>query len=114
MQKKRIERYTTLSATKAYGEEKVKKYDKDEWSKAAFSWVPYFEASNELGIFGWDVWRDSYKWKNDQYPETHWYQFQQKIKEHQKAMIDLLSDTSKQGFDLFNKSTNEDKLRRIW
>jgi len=98
----RIARYRELAQSAEYGDREVPIYDADEWFEAA-------ENENVRGIRDrgdsmlqrFDPLRDVYTWKSAlQRATTHWYKFQEAVKEHQDDAWGVLSRTNMKGLDL--------------
>ena len=101
--KERIEKYRNLSSRQEYGGDIIPEYDDEEWEREATT-IEYSRLTEEaLGSLGWDDWRDPQEWKVDDYKETNWYKFQEAVKEHQRFVLALLADNSKQGFTLWQE-----------
>jgi hypothetical protein len=97
---KRIERFQKLSSKKEYGGQKLKKYNISAWFNQALkfdlkvlkidnssTWqrllLDYF--SNHLSFI-----KNSCSWKKKDYRNSHWYQFQEAVKEMQAEIINQL------------------------
>ena len=64
-------------------------FSKDEWFGEAIETCPYDELGSHEGPAS--HFKDKYYWKRDVDPEsTHWYRFQQAVKEHERFALSLL------------------------
>ena len=97
---KRIKRFRKLSSKKEYGGRKLKKYNISAWFNQLIkfelkvlkidnssAWqrliLDYF--SNHLSFI-----KNSCSWKKKDYKNSHWYQFQEAVKEMQAEIINQL------------------------
>lgn len=78
-------------------------FDEEQWFDEAIATDVRGLKDNTDGILnGFTLFKDRYYWKEDITPEqTHWYRFQQAVKEQERFGIKLLSNTFKHmGYDL--------------
>ncbi len=96
----RIGRYKALARTREYGGEPIPDYDPKAWFSAAvraevhglpddwFTWVP-------------TLLKDTYRWKHPKtYRTSHWFRFQEAIKNHQRDMSAMLKERNLKGLSL--------------
>jgi len=57
----------------------------------------------DLSLARWDPWTDVYTWKNpDNYANTHWYRFQEAVKQHQSDTLAILMESNLKGINCRN------------
>lgn len=56
---------------------------------------------SDFSLARWDPLTDIYTWKNpDKYTDTHWYRFQEAVKQHQTDTLSILMETNLKGLEL--------------
>ena len=84
----RIKSYNKLALQDEYGGENVPAYNEYRWFDKAVKEEPpdsLLEEINPLGII------ESYTWKDiNKYQETHWFKFEEAVKEHQQEATKIL------------------------
>jgi len=85
----RIDRYVSRSTSEDYGKEPLDEYNREAWltdtAQAAIPFVRY--------LTRWDIQKGAYHWRDIlHYKESHWYRFQEAVKEHQSTTLDLLEE----------------------
>ncbi len=110
--KRRLNRCRKLSFKKEYGGKKLKDYDPSLWFNKAVkintkflkidrscSWqrlgLDYF--SKQLEFL-----KRCYSWKSETYKNTHWFKFQEAVKEMQSQILDLLEPIVFEKLELVN------------
>jgi hypothetical protein len=99
---RRITRYRDLSRTPEYGGSEMAPYDADRWMDDAVNEaVRGLRDRSDFILARWDPLKDSFTWKDrENYRQTHWYRFQESIKQHQNETWQILADRSFQGLEL--------------
>jgi hypothetical protein len=100
----RITRYCELSSTPEYGGREMERYNARRWmDEAVNEKVRGLRDRSDYFLARLDPLTDSYFWKNrESYRETHWYRFQEAVKEHQNETWQILENRNFQGLDLPN------------
>ena len=100
--KQRITRYEELAQRKPYGQEAMKPYDPDDWMDQAVNEdVRGLRDRSDFSLSRWDPLTDIYTWKNpDNCTNTHWYRFQEAVKQHQSDTLAILMETNLKGLEL--------------
>jgi len=97
---RRIGRYKALARKKEYGGQPIPEYDHMAWFAEAvraeahglpddwFAWVP-------------TLLKDRYRWRSPKdYQASHWYRFQEAVKNHQQIVSDMLKKRNLKGLSL--------------
>jgi len=98
----RIARYKALSETNDYGDKLLADYCENKWFEEAVDERVrgLRDRSNSEGALR-TVFTDIYNWKNPkQYKQSHWYRFQEAVKQHQQETLDILMKTNLKGLEL--------------
>ncbi len=98
----RINRYNTLATHPEYGETEIPPYDEYAWFKEAVNETVHgLPDRSDLTLTHWDPFTDTYTWKNSEtYKQTHWYRFQQAVKQHQDDTWHILKEKNLKGLEL--------------
>jgi len=98
----RIARYKELAETREYGMGQIAEYDEDRWLEQAVNEkVRGLRDRSDLFLSRWDPLTDIYTWKDsERYNETHWYRFQEAVKQHQGETWEILKDKNLKGLEL--------------
>ena len=100
--KKRIARYEKLAETAPYGMAALKEYEQDRWlDEAVNESVWGLRDRSDFTLARWDPLTDIYTWKDpEHYRDTHWYRFQEAVKQHQSDTLVILKETNLKGLEL--------------
>lgn len=99
---RRIARYRELASGPEYGGRELEPYNAHSWMDDAVNEAVrgLRDRSGKL-IARLDPLTDSYTWKDrESYKQTHWYRFQEAVKQHQNETWEILADRSFQGLEL--------------
>lgn len=98
----RIARYIELSATAAYGDRELVRYDNDHWFDDVVNEdVRGLRDRSDSKFARYDPFTDVYTWKDDrEYRNSHWYRFQESVKRHQDESWAILGSSNLQGLEL--------------
>jgi hypothetical protein len=98
----RIARYSVLSLSQEYGGQEMPPYDADRWMDEAVNEdVRGLRDRGDFPLAQLDPFGDVYTWKDRaNYEQTHWYLFQEAVKQHQNETWQLLEHKNFQGLDL--------------
>jgi uncharacterized protein (UPF0305 family) len=98
----RIGRYKELSETNNYGGKLIESYDENKWFEEAVNEnVRGIRDRSDIFLTRWDPITDIYTWKDPNiYKQSHWYRFQESVKQHQKETLDILMKTNLKGLEL--------------
>jgi len=88
----RQDRYKVLARRPAYGGLELPEYNPHQWlDEAVHEDVRGLSDKRSVWPFDFTVFPDVFTWKNPaQHRESHWYRFQEAIKNHQKDVMALL------------------------
>ncbi|PTV94073.1 hypothetical protein C8C76_1342 [Halanaerobium saccharolyticum] len=110
--KRRLNCCQKLSLKKEYGAEKLKDYDPSLWFNEAVKINTGFlkiDRSCSWQRLGLDYFskhfkflKSCYSWKSESYQKTHWFKFQESVKEMQEEIIDLLDPVVFERLELAN------------
>ena len=110
--KKRIRRCRCLSSKKEYGGKKLKNYDPSLWFNEAvkintgFLKIDRSCGWQRLGLDYFSKYlpllKSCYSWKSETYQKTHWFKFQEAVKEMQTQTIKLLEPVVFEKLELTN------------
>jgi hypothetical protein len=100
--KERISRYMELSDSTAYGDKSMPEYDDDKWVDDALNEnVRGLRDRSDFTLARWDPLTDKYTWRDrDNHTATHWWRFQEAVKNHQNEAWDILKDRNFKTLDL--------------
>ena len=100
--KKRIARYEKLAETAPYGMAALKEYEQDRWLDDAVNEKVWgLRDRSDFTLARWDPLTDIYTWKDpEHYRDTHWYRFQEAVKQHQSDTLGILKETNLKGLEL--------------
>lgn len=110
--KKRIKRCRNLSSKQEYGGEKLKKYNPSLWFNEAvkintgFLKIDRSCGWQRLGLDYFSKYlpllKSCYSWKSETYQKTHWFKFQEAVKEMQNQIIEILETVVFEKLELAN------------
>jgi len=93
-EQERIKRYVKVSRRQAYGQKRIPVYSGDLWFDEAINEeVRWLRDRSESPLRRVDLWPDVLTWRDregDGYKQTHWYRFQEAVREHQHAAWGVL------------------------
>jgi len=96
----RIDRYNKLATKPQYGKTEITPYDEDKWFEETVN-EKVRGLRNRSDLTRWDPLTDIYTWKNrETYKDTHWYRFQQAVKQHQDETWAILKEKNLKGLEL--------------
>jgi hypothetical protein len=98
----RIARYRELVQAPEYGGRELEPYDAYRWmDEAVDEAVRALRDRSDTLLARMDPFPDLYRWKDRKnYKQTHWYRFQEAVKEHQNETWQILADRNFQGLEL--------------
>lgn len=99
---RRIARYRELARAHEYGGRELEPYYAHSWmDEAVNEAVLGFRDRSDLFLARLDPMTDSYTWKDrENYKQTHWYRFQEAVKQHQNETWEILAERNFQGLEL--------------
>ena len=96
----RISRYNKLATKPQYGKTEITPYDEDKWFEETVN-EKVRGLRNRSDLTRWDPLTDTYTWKSrETYKDTHWYKFQQAVKQHQNETWAILKEKNLKGLEL--------------
>lgn len=98
----RIQRYRDLSQQQTYGGKRLPTFDPKLWLHQAIEPQQRGLADKLPFLTKITPWQEQYYWKDNNYENSHWYQFQQAAKEQQLSAWEILKSTSFRGLELVN------------
>jgi hypothetical protein len=77
--------------------ERLPRYDEDVWFNEAIEHkIRWFKDSQDGILARFTIFKDQYRWKEDVNKEdTHWFKFQEAVKEHQALALGPVSENCK-------------------
>jgi hypothetical protein len=98
----RLTKYNELALSSEYGGREIRPYHADEWmNEAVRERVRGLRDRSGTLIARLDPFVDVYEWQDRKnYRETHWFRFQEAVKEHQRATWRLLAEKNFLGLEL--------------
>ena len=90
-QAERTQRYYTLSHYDVYGGRPLPPFDEKKWFEQAIHRTIRGLSDNHKILAKLDPLKDKYSWKEN-YQDSHWYQFQEAVKEQQARALDILKE----------------------
>ena len=102
LEKERVARYEEMAQTEPYGRTAIRPYDPDQWMDEAVNEdVRGLRDRSDFFVNRWDPLTDIYTWKDSlHYTGTHWYLFQEAVKQHQEETLAILMENNLKGLEL--------------
>jgi len=99
---RRLARYRELARTPEYGGREPEPYDAHRWmDEAVNETVRGLRDRSGTLLSRLDPFTDIFTWKDrENYKQTHWFRFEEAVKQHQKETWQILADRNFQGLEL--------------